>query len=91
MVDSVQSLAPSHFGSRLRISTEELLEALDPRHFVNIRRIPGGPAPEALRPALDQEQAHLAETKAWIEAKSALLAAYPGRIKEALLRLSSSC
>jgi argininosuccinate lyase len=91
MVESVQLLAPSHFGRQLRTSREELLEALDPRHFVDIRRIPGGPAPEALKPALDQEQAHLAETKVWIEAKSALLAAYPGWIKEALLRLSSSC
>ncbi|HEY3835152.1 MAG TPA: argininosuccinate lyase [Bryobacteraceae bacterium] len=82
MVDSVQKLAPAHFGRELRTSQAELLEALDPRHFVDIRTIPGGPAPEAIGPAIDQEEKHLAQTKAWIEAKTAALEAYPLQIKE---------
>ncbi len=82
MVEAVQKLAPSQFGRELRISREELLESLDPRHFVDIRSVPGGPSPEALRPALDQSEAHLAETRRWIEAKFAAEAAYPERIKD---------
>ena len=87
MVDAVEALAPSHLGRELRTAREELLEALDPRHFVDIRSVPGGPAPEALRPALQQAEAHLAETRVWIEAKSTVLAAYPDRIKDACRRL----
>ena len=83
MVEAVEELAPAHLGRDLRIPREELLEALDPRHFVNIRTVPGGPAPEALQPAIRQEEAHLAATRRWIDEKTALLDAYPERIKKA--------
>lgn len=87
MLESVAALAPSHFGRPLQASRQELREALDPRHFVDVRRIPGGPAPEALQPALEEAETHLAGTRAWIAGKSAALAAYPGRIKDACRRL----
>lgn len=77
MVDAVVSLAPS-----LKASRAELLEALDPRHFVDIRRIPGGPAPETLQVALEEAENHTGETQAWIENKTALMAGYPRRIEE---------
>ncbi len=76
-VESVETLAPIHLGRPLHISRDELLEALDARHFVNIRRIPGGPAPEALQTALEQAGSELGESRAWIQAKSAAQAAYP--------------
>jgi argininosuccinate lyase len=82
-VESVESLAPMHFGRPLRISREELLEALDPRHFVDIRRIPGGPAPEAMQTALEQAEDNLAESQAWVLAKSAAQADYPEAIRTA--------
>jgi argininosuccinate lyase len=72
-----------HFGRALRTSRAELLEALDPWHFVAIRRSPGGPAPEAIRPALELAQADLADAERWIQEKSAALAAYPHQIKSA--------
>ncbi len=74
MVDAVISLKP------LRASREQLLQSLDPRHFVNIRTIPGGPSPEALKSALALAEDHRAETRAWISEKSALLEAYPKRL-----------
>jgi argininosuccinate lyase len=83
MVEAVEKLAPADLGRALRISREELLEALDPRHFVNIRTVPGGPAPEALQSAIRQEEGDLAATRRWIAEKSVLLAAYPERIKKA--------
>jgi argininosuccinate lyase len=77
MVDAVVSLAPS-----LKASRAELLEALDPRHFVEIRRIPGGPAPEVLKSALEEAENHIAETQGWLAKKTALMAGYPRRIEE---------
>jgi argininosuccinate lyase len=83
MMQTIGALAPVHFGRALRISRDELLEALDPWHFVAIRRALGGPAPEAIRPALDLAEAGLAEAERWVEEKSAALAAYPQRVKSA--------
>jgi len=89
-VESVEALAPSYLGRALRISRDELLEALDPRHFVNIRRIPGGPAPEALQTALEQADANLKKSRTWLEAKSAAQAAYPEAIASACRSLIAS-
>jgi argininosuccinate lyase len=81
MADVVHSLAPLHFGRALRTSREELVKALDPWHFVAIRSARGGPAPEAIRPALELAEAGLAETERWIEQKSAALEAYPRHVR----------
>jgi argininosuccinate lyase len=81
MIDAVAALAPLHIGRALGISREDLLEALDPHHFVAIRHLPGGPAPHAVAAALDLAEADLAETERWIVEKSAALVAYPVRIK----------
>jgi len=82
MAQAVETLAPAHFGRELKISRTGLLRALDARNFVDVRRIPGGPAPEAMRPALTQAAEQAAETRAWIDRKTAELAAYPVRIRE---------
>jgi len=89
MIDAVAALAPLHIGRTLGISREELLEALDPHHFVAIRRLPGGPAPDAMEPALHTAGANLAEAERWIVEKSAALAAYPVRIKSGYDQLLS--
>jgi argininosuccinate lyase len=81
MVDTVQTLAREHLGRDLRTPREELLRALDPRWFVSIRRIPGGPAREPVEAALRLVEASLAETAAWIDEKRKLLSAYPERIR----------
>lgn len=81
MVDSVQLLARKHLGRDLYTQRQELLCALDPRWFVSIRRIPGGPAREPVESALRLAEASLAETNAWVETKRNLLAAYPERIR----------
>jgi argininosuccinate lyase len=84
MAEAVETLAPSQFGRELRISRANLLQALDARHFVDIRRIPGGPAPEALRSALTEGAEQVAETRVWIDRKTAELAAYPVSISKSL-------
>jgi argininosuccinate lyase len=81
MVDALRILARERLGRDLYTQREELLCALDPRWFVSIRRIPGGPARESVEAALRLAEASLAETASWIEAKHDLLTAYPGRIR----------
>jgi argininosuccinate lyase len=88
MADSVIALAPAVLGRPLRTRREDLLEALDPVRFVSIRRIPGGPAEGAVRPALDEAEAHLSEVAVWIAERSAGLAAYPERIRAGCRELS---
>ena len=77
MAQAVEALAPAHFGRALGISRADLLQALDARNFVDVRRIPGGPAPEAMRSALTQGAEQVAQTRVWIDRKTAELAAYP--------------
>ena len=43
MVDCVAELSIEVIGRPLRTPREDLLRAVDPEHFVNIRAIPGGP------------------------------------------------
>jgi len=60
-----------------------LLKALDPVNFVEVRRIPGGPAREPVLDAIGEAQSEIVVTEAWIASKGALLLAYPKRIEEA--------
>ena len=57
------------------LTLEEIRRALDPHHFVRIRRVEGGPAPEIAAGALEvarEEQARITE---WIGAKEEMLRA----------------
>ncbi|MGC2661529.1 MAG: argininosuccinate lyase [Bryobacteraceae bacterium] len=80
-VDTIQRLAREQLGRDLRLSREELLQALDPRRFVSIRTIPGGPAYAPVEAALRLAEISLAETEAWLKDKRKLLAEYPERIR----------
>jgi len=77
MVDAVLSANP------LRTPREVLLNALDPVNFVAIRRIPGGPALEPVTDAIREAESEIAATEAWLASKTALLAGYAARIREA--------
>jgi argininosuccinate lyase len=57
-------------GTPVEITEAELMEILGPRHFVEIRRTPGGPSPvetsrasEVARAVLDSDRAWLARTR----------------------------
>ena len=79
MADAVESLQTLTIMSRA-----ELLEALDPRHFVDIRSVPGGPSPEALNPALDQLASEITTAKSWLSEKTTLQSEYPQRLRQAV-------
>jgi argininosuccinate lyase len=82
MVDAVTA------DRKLQSPRTALIQSLDPRNFVNIRRIPGGTAPEIVRESLNENERDIIETEAWMHDKSAHLAAYPHQIRAAIETLS---
>jgi hypothetical protein len=59
------------------------LRALDPEYFVRIRKVSGGPAPEAVEAQIATASKEQAEAREWLDAKRALLENYPDLIREA--------
>jgi len=69
MVDALLDRHPE-----LSIHLPELQRAMDPRHFVAIRTIPGGPAPTAIRAQVARAQSIVSASRAWLAEKEALVA-----------------
>jgi len=57
----------------LRLSREETEQALDPDHFIRIRTIVGGPAPERTGEAVERAGAQQRVMESWLGAKRTLL------------------
>src|SRR5215471_16269768 len=68
VASALKSLEPS-----LRLTNEEIIEALDPGHFVRVRNIIGGPAPEQTRDSLSRALEGQKDIEEWIEQKESLL------------------
>jgi argininosuccinate lyase len=83
MVAEIERLAPEILGRTLRKRSEVWLRALDPEYFVRIRKIVGGPAPEAVQAQIATAKKEQAETQEWLVAKRALLENYPLLIRDA--------
>ena len=63
-------------GTPLTYSESALKEILSPRHFVNVRTTPGGPAPEETAHAIAASRAQLeADRQWWTGATDALVSA----------------
>ncbi|MCU0228337.1 MAG: argininosuccinate lyase [Bryobacterales bacterium] len=52
-------------GGPLPLAEAQVRAALDPQHFVNVRAIPGGPAPDPLRAAIANASASCAHHQRW--------------------------
>ncbi len=61
---------------------QRLEQILSPRHFVNVRRTLGGPAPEPLAVALQGSAARLEEDRRWLESRLARWDGYRDRLRE---------
>ena len=83
MVAAVQKLAMEIIGRPLRTSIDALREALDPEHFVYVRRIPGGPAPEIVRAQIAAMRGEQDKMNSWISQKTQGEAQFPKRITSA--------
>src|SRR5215469_376311 len=53
----------------LRLSRQDILEALDPAHFIRIRKVVGGPAPERTRESLVRAWESQQGFEAWLAQK----------------------
>jgi argininosuccinate lyase len=74
-------------GVPLTYSDEALATILSPRHFVNVRRTLGGPAPEITARAIEASRALLDADRAWWTAAGAALAAAEERLAAESARL----
>ena len=57
----------------LPLTQYEIERALDPAHFVSVRRVIGGPAPEVVREGLSRAQAEQDRIEQWLHSKQQLL------------------
>jgi argininosuccinate lyase len=73
LLEELERLAPKIIGRALKIGRPELLGALDARRFVEVRKIPGGPAPERVGEEIAQERKDSARNQAWLKEKNQLL------------------
>ncbi len=67
-------------GAAIRYSEEELAEILSPRHFVNVRRTWGGPAPEETARATQASRIRLEADGAWLGQASEALQVAEARL-----------
>jgi argininosuccinate lyase len=74
-------------GAPLTYSDAALAEILSPRHFVNVRRTLGGPAPEETRRAIAGSRAGLAADRDWWTRATAALSAAEQRLAAESARL----
>ena len=90
LVAALKRLAPKVIERRLKLSDKECLKALDPRHFVEVRTVEGGPAPSQMQAAIARSRKTMASNQAWVKRKQQLLRSYPKRIGEAVAALNGS-
>ena len=83
MVAAVQRLAIEVMGRPLRTSVDILREALDPQHFVKVRKVAGGPAPEVMDAQLVLLREQQNKMNSWVSLKTRSEAQFPERIEEA--------
>lgn len=80
----LQNAARQVLNDELEITEDELKMTLDPDHFVRVRRILGGPAPEETLRASEVERRKQHEHEAWYQKKIQLLNNYQHALEAAL-------
>lgn len=90
LVTEMERLAPEVVGKKLGRPREVWLRALDPVHFVGIRAIPGGPAPEAVRAQIACAQKEQTEAQEWLNVKRSLIGRYSQLIQNEILALQKA-
>jgi argininosuccinate lyase len=75
--DLLQTVAGEMIGRPLDLTPDEVARALDPKNFVEVRGVLGGPAPAETRRAADFERELEKEDERWYAARKEALEAYP--------------
>ncbi len=89
MIAALKRLAPKAVQRRLKISHRDCMKALDPVHFVEVRTIEGGPAPDQIIAAIARARAASKSNQAWLKRKRQALQNYSKRIEQAGAALCS--
>jgi argininosuccinate lyase len=71
IIDGVEHAFPQLTGRALELDRQVLHRALDPRHFVDVRKTPGGPSHEVLAQTITAAREGLADDTSWVEAAAA--------------------
>ncbi|MEO8257651.1 MAG: argininosuccinate lyase [Acidobacteriota bacterium] len=83
----VADISGELLGTPLTYPDQALFEILSPRHFVNVRRTLGGPAPDETARAAAASRARLDEDRGWWSGAIAALGAAENRLAERSARL----
>ncbi|WP_127484207.1 argininosuccinate lyase [Paenibacillus ehimensis] len=65
-LELLNDAARGTIGRPLALTEEELRRALSPQHFVNIRKLPGGPSPDEVWRALAGQRQRQERDEAWL-------------------------
>jgi argininosuccinate lyase len=82
IIDGVERAFPRITGGALELDRKVLHRALDPRHFVDVRKTPGGPSAEVLAKTITLAKERLAADISWVEAAEARIEQARQRLEE---------
>lgn len=80
----LQSASQEVIKRPLNLSLDEMTTALDPEHFVKVRNVLGGPAPQETRRAAAVERERERSDETWYEARLAVQENYPKLLRIAI-------
>jgi argininosuccinate lyase len=83
----VEAISRELIGAPLIYTDEQLAGILDPRHFVNVRRTHGGPAPDETARAAGDSRARLDTDRDWWKGAMDMLVAAERRLADWSARL----
>jgi argininosuccinate lyase len=80
--ETLASVSGDLLGVPLRYADEEIARILSARHFVDVRRTPGGPAPEETGRAIVAARSALAQDEEWLTGTRSALAAADAHLRD---------
>jgi argininosuccinate lyase len=87
---SLRQIAMEVLGRTVDIDAAALSRILSPRHFVEVRKTPGGPSPSETRRAIAASEPKLQEDERWLQERIASLRAAESQLAAAVKTLRSS-
>jgi argininosuccinate lyase len=84
LADHLARAAQELIGREIRLSRETLARVLSPEHFVEVRRTPGGPAPELTAAAIERSRLTLTDDESDSAKRRAALEAANHRLRQAV-------
>jgi len=79
---TLATISSDLLGVPLVYTDAQIAEILSPRHFVDVRKTPGGPAPPETARALAQSREAAASDRMWLTATGGRLAAAQARLRQ---------